>query len=202
MSILAVIFMLIVLILLALPFLPIRLPFTFFWFNFPENKRPKNLIYIGSTLLVILVTVVLMPYILKLAAWVRQLGVVVWLLSLVPNHALYSADIFEAFFANLFFCVVVLAVHWITGMLFGLYPKFSLKNLRKAHDEKKAAAKRLKRKHKTPKRQPRMLKRRKLQRVKRILKSRRSCLRSCILPRSRRILRAVCWCKAPAARPL
>lgn len=130
--------MLIVLVLLALPFLPIHWPFSLCWFNFPEKKRPRNLIYIASTLLVILLTVVLMPHILRLAEWFRQLEFVVWLRSLVPNHALYSADIFRAVFANVFFCLLVLLVHWITGTLFGLFPKFSLEALKKALQEAKA----------------------------------------------------------------
>jgi len=127
---LGIIVMLIVLVVLMLPFLPIRWPFSFFWFNFPEKKRPKNLIYIAATLVTVLLTVLLMPHILELAQWFRQLDFVVWLCSLVPNHALYSGAIFKAIFANVFFCAVALLVHWITGTLFGLFPKFSLAALR------------------------------------------------------------------------
>lgn len=129
---LGVIFMLIVLVLLALPFLPIKMPFTFFWFNFPKEKRPKNLIYIISTLIVILLVVLLMPHVMAFAQWFRKLEFVQWVLSLVPNHAHYGADIFEAVVANVLFCAVVLLVHWITGTLFGLFPKFSLKALKDA----------------------------------------------------------------------
>ena len=150
-SMLRILIMLIVLVLLSVPFLPIRWPFSLCWFNFPEKKRPKNLIYIASTLLVILLTVLLMPYILQLAEWFRQLQFIVWLRSLVPNHALYSLDIFKAVFANVFFCLMVLLVHWLTGTLFGLFPKFSLDALkdaiRKSREEraaKKAAKKKAK----------------------------------------------------------
>ena len=139
---LAVLIILVVLALLALPFLPIKLPFTLFWFNFPEEKRPKNLVYIISTLIVILLTILLMPYILDFAEWFRQLEFVVWLRSLAPNHVLYSEDVFKAVFVNVLFCVLILLVHWITGTLFGLFPKFSLSAWRdafkKAREERKA----------------------------------------------------------------
>ena len=127
---LSVIFMIIVLVLLALPFLPLKLPFTFFWYNFPEEKRPKNLIYIASTLLVVLATVLLMPYVIKLADWFADLELIRWLLSLVPHYAQYSAIIFEAFFANVLFCAVVLLVHGIVGAMFGLMPKLSIKRVK------------------------------------------------------------------------
>lgn len=139
---LAVIIILVVLLLLALPFLPIKFPFTLFWFNFPEKKRPKNLIYIVSTMIVILLTVLLMPYLLDFVHWLGQLEFVVWLRSLLPDHAIYSGDVFAAIFVNMLFCAVILLVHWITGTMFGLYPKFSFAAWReawkKAREERKA----------------------------------------------------------------
>ena len=147
---LAVIFMLLVLVLLALPFLPIRLPFTLFWFNFPEEKRPRNIVYIISTLVVILVTILLMPYILEFAEWFRQLRFVVWLRSLVPTHAQYSGKIFTAVFANVLFCLMVFFANWVTGTMFGWNPKLSPSALRMAMREAKAkrAARRAARKAK------------------------------------------------------
>ena len=147
---LAVIFMLLVLVLLALPFLPIRLPFTLFWFNFPEEKRPRNIVYIISTLVVILVTILLMPYILQFAEWFRQLRFVVWLRSLVPTHAQYSGKIFTAVFANVLFCLMVFFANWVTGTMFGWNPKLSPSALRMAMREAKAkrAARRAARKAK------------------------------------------------------
>ena len=135
---LGIIVMLAVLLLLALPFLPIRWPFSLSWFNFPEEKRPRNLIYIVSTALVVLLTILLMPYVLALAEWFRQLEFVVWIRSLIPDHALYGEIIFRAVFANVFFCALVLLVHWVTGTLFGLFPKFSFAALKKAMNDAKA----------------------------------------------------------------
>ena len=183
-NMLAILIMLVVLAVLALPFLPVKCPITLAWFNFPEEKRHKNLIYIASTLVVILLTILLMPYILRLAEWVRQTRLIVWLRSLVPNHALYTADIFRSVFANVFFCVVVMLVHWITGALFGRFPKFSLEAWRAAWKEAKAkrAAKKKPSDPKTPTQQP---------------TDPNALPPSCFLTRSRRILKAVCWCKAP-----
>jgi len=129
---LGILIMLIVLILLMLPFLPIHWPFSLSWFNFPEEKRPRNLIYIASTLVLLLLTFLLMPQLLRLAEWFKQLEFIVWIRSLVPNHALYSATIFNAVFVNVLFCLAVLLTHWIFGTLLGLFPKFSFAALKEA----------------------------------------------------------------------
>ena len=46
------------LVLLTVPFLPIRLPFTLCGYNFPEKQRPKNVIYLAGTVVVMLLVVV------------------------------------------------------------------------------------------------------------------------------------------------
>lgn len=148
---LGILIMLIVLILLMLPFLPVRWPFALSWFNFPEEKRPRNLVYIASTVIIFLLTVILMPYLLELAEWFRQLQFIVWIRSFIPNYAVYSTKIFNAVFVNVLFCSAVLLSHWVCGTLCGLFPKFSFaalkeaikkaKEKRKAEREKKKAEK-------------------------------------------------------------
>ena len=110
-----------ILALLALPFLPIRLPFTLCGYNFPEDKRHKNVIYIVSTLVIALATVVLMPLILDLAEWFGKLKLVAWILSKIPNYARYGAAVAKAIFANVLFVAVILLMHALGGTLGGLF---------------------------------------------------------------------------------
>lgn len=120
---LRILIMLVSLGLLALPFLPVRLPFTLCGMNFPEDRRHKNIIYILSTLVIALLAVILMPLILNLADWFAGLDLVNWVIDLVPNYATYSASVFKAVFANLLYCAVVLIVNIFGGAIFGLFRK-------------------------------------------------------------------------------
>lgn len=130
-----------VLILLALPFLPIKLPITLFWFNFPEEKRPRNLVYVASTLVVVLIAIILMPRLVAFAHWFATWKPIVWLMAKIPTHAHYSWTIFEAVVINVLFCLAAILANYIAGALLGRFPKLSLKNIRNNWREARAKAK-------------------------------------------------------------
>ncbi|MBR2888896.1 MAG: hypothetical protein IKC09_01310 [Oscillospiraceae bacterium] len=138
---LRILIMLVSLALLALPFLPIPLPFTLCGFNFPEERRHKNILYVAIALVLALATVILMPVILDLADWVAGLELVKWVIDLVPTYAAYSATVFKAVFANLLYCALVLTVKAFGGTLFGLFRKEPTPQQQQALEEKKAARK-------------------------------------------------------------
>lgn len=109
--------------LLAVPFLPIRLPFTLCGYNFPEKQRPKNVIYIGATLLLMLLAVILMPHILNLADWFANLKAIRWIIKAFNSYTRYGYQLFKVIFANVLFDILVLAVHALCGGLTGLHAK-------------------------------------------------------------------------------
>lgn len=136
---LRIVIMLVSLLLLALPFLPVRLPFTLCGYNFPEDRRHKNIFYILSTLVIALMTVLLMPYILQLAEWFAQLDLVKWVISLVPSYATYSATVFKAIFANLLYCAAVLMVNAFGGGILGLFRKEKTPQQKQDQEERRKA---------------------------------------------------------------
>ncbi len=141
---LKILLMILILVLLVLPFLPVKAPFTLYFFNYPEKKRPKNLVYIAGTMVIILLAMALMPYVLRFASWFASLGIIKWILKFVPAYATYSSKILNSIFVNILFCAIVLVVNWLTGILCGRYPKFAPKPLKQILAE--AKAKRLQRK--------------------------------------------------------
>lgn len=117
------------LVLLALPFLPIRLPFTICGYNFPEKQRHKNAIYIGGTMAAMLLIVVLMPHVLNLADWFANLKLVHWIMSFFSSYTRYGYQLFKAVFANILFDVLILVIHAICGGFCGLFRKEGKKSL-------------------------------------------------------------------------
>ncbi len=109
--------------LMALPFLPIRLPFTLCGYSFPEEKRYKNLVHVVTSFVLALVAVICMPLILDLADWFANLEWVKFVIDLIPSYATYSATVFKAVFANLLYCAAVLLVNAVGGGIFGLFRK-------------------------------------------------------------------------------
>lgn len=117
------------LVLLAAPFLPIRLPFTICGYNFPEKQRPKNVIYIAGTILVMLLVVILMPHVLNLADWFANLKLVRWIIRSFNSYTKYGYQLFKVIFANILFDLLILAVHAVCGGLGGLFIKDGRKSL-------------------------------------------------------------------------
>ena len=111
------------LVLLALPFLPIRLPFTLCGYNFPEKQRYKNAVYIGASLVVMLLVVILMPHVLNLADWFANLKPVRWIMNFFNSYTRYGYQLFKVFFANILFDILILLVHALCGGFFGLFTK-------------------------------------------------------------------------------
>lgn len=111
------------LVLLAVPFLPIRLPFTLCGYNFPEKQRPKNVIYLAGTIVVMLLVVILMPHVLNLADWFAGLKLVKGIIRSFSSYTRYGYQLFKVIFANLLFDILILAVHALCGGMAGLYAK-------------------------------------------------------------------------------
>lgn len=125
-----VLIILLILILLALPYLPIKLPFTFYWLNFPVEKRPKNLAYVGTTLLTVVLVIWLTPYIMDLAEWVTKLKFIVKVTGLFSNYASYTWKVFEAVFLNVLFCMIALLMNFVTAAMLGRFQKKKTKELK------------------------------------------------------------------------
>ena len=91
------------LVLLAVPFLPIRLPITLCGYNFPEKQRPKNVIYLAATIVVMLLVVILMPHVLNLADWFAGLRLVKGIIRYFSSYTRYGYRLFKVIFANILF---------------------------------------------------------------------------------------------------
>lgn len=117
------------LVLLAVPFLPIRLPITLCGYNFPEKQRPKNVIYLAGTVVVMLLVVILMPHVLDLADWFAGLKLVKDIIHAFSSYTRYGYQLFKVIFANILFDILVLAVHAFCGGLAGLYAKEDRKGI-------------------------------------------------------------------------
>ena len=117
------------LVLLAVPFLPIRLPITLCGYNFPEKQRPKNVIYLAATIVVMLLVVILMPHVLNLADWFAGLRLVKGIIRYFSSYTRYGYQLFKVIFANILFDILILAVHAFCGSLTGLYAKDGKKSI-------------------------------------------------------------------------
>lgn len=115
--------------LLALPFLPLRAPFTLCGYNFPEKKRPRNIIYIAATVLVLTAIVALMPRLLDLADRIAQWKLFQWIIGSFTSHTKYGFRLFKVIVANLLFDALILAMHALCGSLGGLFAREDSKGL-------------------------------------------------------------------------
>ena len=120
---LSVLIILLILILLALPYLPIKLPFTFYWLNFPVEKRPKNLAYVATTIMSVLLVVLLAPKVLVFADWFATLKFIRKIAGLFSNYAHYSWEVFQAIIVNVLFCIIALLMNYVTGSMLGRFQK-------------------------------------------------------------------------------
>ncbi len=136
-----VVIILLVLALLVLPFLPIKLPITFYWYNFPQEKRVRNLIYVASAIVVTLAAIILMPYLNNLTVWISRWKIIRWLINKIPNYARYSFVIFKVVFLNLLYCVAVLLMNFFAGSLTGRLPKLTWANIKATWSKARAEAK-------------------------------------------------------------
>lgn len=120
------------LVLLAVPFLPLRLPITLCGYNFPEKQRPKNILYIAATLLVMLAVISLMPRILDLADWFANLKLIRWIIGSFTSYTKYGYQLFRVIFANIVYDILILAVHALCGGLGGLFARDGSKSFLKS----------------------------------------------------------------------
>ncbi len=137
MSLIKVLIILAVLLILALPFLPVRTPFSLCFYNFPPEKRPKNLILLGGSVLLSLAVVIFLPLLLKLADWLMGLKYVKLVMSKFPSYVGYDAALIRAIIANVLFCLAVLIVFAILTGFSGLRAAVKGSQQEKAEERKK-----------------------------------------------------------------
>ena len=83
-----------VLLLLALPFLPLRrLPFTFCHYREEGKKQGKNYLNVLCVFVVEVVAIIFIPQLHDLAVWLGNLKPIAWLLSKIPTYVGYSAEL-------------------------------------------------------------------------------------------------------------
>lgn len=132
---LGILLILVTLFVLVLPFLPLRTPFSLFWYNHPEDKRHKNIWYVAAMMGLVILTVALMQPILSLIRWLGDLSLIRWVLSFIPTYAVYTVQVYEAVFVNLLFCVAAL---WVCSVIKGVTKIQRPAKKKKAKKEKKS----------------------------------------------------------------
>ncbi len=120
MALIKILIILAVLLLLALPFLPVRTPFSLCFYNFPPEKRPRNLIFLGGAILLSLALVIFLPTLLNLANWLMGLKYVKLVMSKFPSFVGYDAALIRAIIANVLFCLAVLILFAVLAGFSGL----------------------------------------------------------------------------------
>ena len=120
MLLLKVLLIIVILIVLAFPYLPLDLPFTISHYNYPPEERPKNLLNLFALLLLSLAVIAGMPLVLNLAGGFFALRPVAWFASLLPRFVAYDIVLAKAVFANVFYVLVCLIVLGIVGRTTGL----------------------------------------------------------------------------------
>ena len=85
MIIIKIAILVIVLFLLAAPFLPLRWPLSFCYYRRTELERKRNLLNIIIITAVAVLGIILLPAIQNLAAWLGSLKPIAWLLSKIPT---------------------------------------------------------------------------------------------------------------------
>ncbi len=120
MSLIKLFIILAVLLLLSLPFLPLRTPFSLCFYNFPPEKRPKNLVFLGGAVLLSLAVVIFLPKLLNLINWFLGLKYVKLVIEMFPSFVSYDVVLLRAIIANIVFCLAVLILFAILAGFSGL----------------------------------------------------------------------------------
>lgn len=102
--------MLLVLVVMLVPFLPVHLPCCLCFYNHAIEKRPKNILNLGVTILLTAVIIILLPYVLNFANWFSNLALIKKIISWFPSYVVYGTTLFRAIFANIAYCLAVLIV--------------------------------------------------------------------------------------------
>lgn len=98
-----------VLLLLALPFLPLRrLPFTFCHYREEGKKQGKNYLNVLCVFIVEVVAIIFIPQLHDLAVWLGNLKPIAWLLSKIPTYVGYSAELAILIVVNIVLCALAI----------------------------------------------------------------------------------------------
>lgn len=110
MTFLKVVILLVLLLVLAFPFLPLKLPFCLCFYNHAEEKRLKNLINLAISAAIAALVLLFAPYVVRAAKWFCELKWVAMLLNLIPSNVQYGMTIMQAVVVNVLYCALVLLV--------------------------------------------------------------------------------------------
>ena len=96
-----IIFMLLVLFLLSLPFLPWKVRCTLISARYEKKDRWKNIAFVIETLVVGAMLLCLAPLMKSFFTWLFNLEFMAWLLDKIPGRTLYMLDAIIIFLLNL-----------------------------------------------------------------------------------------------------
>lgn len=105
MILIKILIIVIVLLMLAIPFLPIHWPFSFCYYRRTEREGKRNLLNIFIVLTAAVLGIVLLPSIRNFAVWLGALKPIAWMLRKIPIYAQYATELAIAIFVNVFFCL-------------------------------------------------------------------------------------------------
>lgn len=110
MTLIRLLILLLVPVLLALPFIPLRWVFSYSYYSTPNVSRRRTLINILVMVGLAVLCIIFMPKLRNFALWLGDLKLIRWIISKIPVYASYATDLAVTIFVNLLYCFVSFVV--------------------------------------------------------------------------------------------